>query len=78
MLPTLNPGQDVLVLCWFFKLKKGDLVVFKKDGKEMIKRIQNINGRVCFVTGDNEKESTDSRNFGSINKSLVIGKVIWY
>lgn len=88
MLPTLKPGQDILVLCWFFKLKLGDLVAFKKDGKEMIKRIQKTDdspgeasakrGRRIFVIGDNERESTDSRNFGWIDKKDIIGKVIWF
>ena len=78
MLPTLKPNQDILVWCWFYTPKKGDLVAFKKQGKEMIKRIQKVRGREYFVIGDNKKESTDSRNFGWINKSEIIGKVIWY
>lgn len=78
MLPVLKPGHDVLVLCWFFKLKAGDLIVFKKSGKEMIKRIQSCNGRSIFVIGDNKKESTDSRNFGPVDRAQIIGKVLWY
>ncbi len=78
MLPTLKPNQDVLVLCWLFKLKVGDLVAFKKDGKMMIKRIHLYHGRSINVIGDNEKESTDSRSFGLIKKEQIIGKVIWY
>lgn len=78
MLPILKPGQDVLVLCWFLKLKVGDLIVFKKNGKEMIKKIQKVRKQEYFVVGDNPKESTDSRNFGWIKKSEIIGKVIWY
>jgi len=78
MLPILKPGQDVLVWCWFVKLKVGDLVAFKKDGKGMIKRIESFNGRGIFVSGDNESGSTDSRTFGPIKKNQIIGKVIWY
>lgn len=86
MLPTLKPGQDVLVLCWFYKLKVGGLVAFKKDSKEMIKRVRQLSsdlpvrqaGRGMFVQGDNSKESTDSRKFGPIKKEEIIGKVIWY
>ncbi len=77
MLPTLKPGQDVLVLCWFFKLRVGDIVAIKVNGKEMVKRIQTIVDRGYFVIGDNEKESTDSRSFGWIDKKDIIGKVIW-
>ena len=78
MLPTLKAGQDVLVFCWFYTLKVGDLVAFKKNGREMIKRIQKVRGREYYVIGDNKKESTDSRKFGPIDKSQIIGKVIWF
>lgn len=79
MLPTLKSGQDVLAWCWFVKLKVGDIVVFKKDGKEMVKRVRQISSdRGTFVQGDNERESTDSRKFGPIKRSQIIGKVIWY
>ncbi|MBI2018185.1 S26 family signal peptidase [Candidatus Daviesbacteria bacterium] len=78
MLPTLKPGQDVLVWCWFYKLKVGDIVAIKINVKEMIKRVRQMSSdRGAFVQGDNEKESTDSRNFGWINKKDIIGKVIW-
>lgn len=78
MLPKLKPGQDVLVLCWFFKIEKGDLVAIKKQGKDMIKRVKAIKESEIFVLGDNEKVSLDSRNFGWIENSEIIGKVIWY
>ena len=79
MLPTLKPGQDVLVLCWFYEPKVGDIVVIRKHGKEMVKRISKLLDRkeMIFVTGDNEKESTDSRQFGPIRKDQIIGKVIY-
>lgn len=88
MLPTLKPGQDILVLCWFYKPKAGDIVAIKVNGKEMVKRVRHMSSgplrlvgdeasRGTFVQGDNEKESTDSRNFGWINKKDIIGKVIW-
>ena len=78
MLPTLKSGDDVLVLCWFFKLEIGDLVAIKKEGKEMIKRIKSIKGKEIFVLGDNKKESTDSRELGPIKINQIIGKVIWF
>lgn len=78
MLPTLKRGQDILVLCWFYKLEKGDLVAVKKDAKDMIKRIKAIKEEEIFVLGDNEKVSLDSREFGWVKKEEIIGKVIWY
>lgn len=78
MLPTLKPGQDVSVLCWFYKIQIGDLVVFKKNGRDMIKRVQKIHQGKLFVLGDNPKASTDSRKFGWIDQDQISGKVIWY
>lgn len=80
MLPTLKTGQDILCFNWayiFSRPKIGDIVVIRHQGKEMIKRIQKYDDRQVFVTGDNKKESTDSRNFGLIDKSNIIGKVIF-
>lgn len=80
MLPTLKPGQDVLVFNWayiFSKPKKGDIVIIKYKGKEMIKRVQMYHDRGIFVIGDNARYSTDSRKFGLIEQSDVIGKVIF-
>ena len=80
MFPNLQSAQDILCFNWayvFFKPKRGDIVVIKHQGKEMVKRIQKIDDRQIFVQGDNQKESTDSRNFGPIDKSEIIGKVIF-
>lgn len=77
MNPILKEGQDVLVSSWLYKPKVGDIVVIKKNGKEMIKRIQTIRDRDIFVIGDNVSESTDSRHFGPIEKAQIVGKIIF-
>lgn len=80
MFPSLKPGQDILCFNWayiFFKLKKGDIVVIKHNGREIIKRIEKIDDSSVCVIGDNREESTDSRDFGLIDKSKIIGKVIF-
>lgn len=78
MLPTLRTGQDILVRCWLYKIKMGDIVVIKVNGKEMVKRIRQIShDRKVFVQGDNEKESTDSRSFGLLSKDQIVGKVVY-
>lgn len=80
MLPTLKSSQDVLVFNWayiFSRPKKGDIVVIKINGREMLKRIQKVHDRELFVEGDNKTESTDSRKFGAVDKSEIIGKVIF-
>lgn len=78
MLPTLKEGQDVLSFNWAYlgkKPKVGDIVVIKQDGKEMVKRVQKVDGRRIFVEGDNKEESTDSRYFGPISRDQIVGKV---
>lgn len=82
MLPTLKPGDHVLVnrMSYIFKLpRKDDIVAVKdpRDGKILIKRITKIKGSKYFVTGDNKEESTDSRKFGMLDMSDIIGKVIY-
>lgn len=80
MVPTLQPGQDVLSFNWAYlgkKPKVGDIVVVKVNGKDMVKRIHKVNGRGVYVMGDNQGESTDSRNFGTVKMDQIVGKVIY-
>ena len=81
MTPTLAAGDTVLVnrLAYRFKkLQKGDIVALldPRDGKVLIKRITQVKGKQYFVEGDNKNASTDSRVFGMIKRSDIIGKVI--
>lgn len=81
MEPTLQQGQNVLVssIPYFFsKPKVGDIVSFKKTGKVFIKRISGIDEDKYFVSGDNKKDSMDSRRFGWILKKDIIGKVVYF
>lgn len=58
-----------------------DVILFHAKGDEktvLVKRIagiESINGQTYYyVLGDNSDNSTDSRNFGMISDSLVIGR----
>ncbi len=61
----------------FFKLKKGDIVLFEKEpyGK-LMKRIINLEPDLIEVHGHNDN-SVDSRFFGRISRSSVFAKVIY-
>ena len=77
MYPTFKEGQDVLSINWFLNPKVGDIIVLKKNGKELIKRIEKIENDKVFVVGDNTDESTDSRHFGAVNIDQIVGKVVY-
>ncbi len=77
MQPALDPGQLVVGTGLYKDLKAGDVIVFKHDGLEKIKRISKIEHGHLYVVGDNPKESTDSRKFGWITQGYVVGKVVW-
>ncbi len=79
MKPTLKVGQSVISFNWnyfFFKPKENDIVVAQVNNRLIIKRIKRINLSQIWLEGDNLIESSDSRIFGWINKSHIIGKII--
>jgi nickel-type superoxide dismutase maturation protease len=62
------------------KIKAGDIVVFQHPVYgTMIKKVDYIspNGEEIFVLGTHP-ESTDSRQFGPLQRRQLIGKVIWH
>jgi signal peptidase I len=76
MLPSLRPGQ--IVVGWRVgRPKVGDIVVIKHDRLEKIKRVSKIKGHKVYVLGDNAAVSTDSRQFGYIDQTQIIGRLIW-
>ncbi len=77
MMPTLKPGQEILVSSLpylFFKPKIGDIIAFKDGADFVIKRIKNLKGGKYEVKGDNHE---DSKEFGWIERKRIIGKVIY-
>lgn len=76
MLPALKPNQIVLAYKTR-RFKVGDIVIVAHDGKEKIKRISELQAGKVFVVGDNEAESTDSRQFGWLNTRQLIAKVVF-
>ncbi len=77
MEPYVKSGALVIARGFFMRLKKYDVVVVQQNGIEKIKRILHIRHGELFLIGDNPTKSTDSRHFGWIPQSQVIGKVIW-
>jgi nickel-type superoxide dismutase maturation protease len=81
MLPTIRDGESVRVdlQAYTTSQPRVDEVVlvrhpFVKDMR-MIKRITAIENGRYVVRGDNARESTDSRSFGSLAISQILGRI---
>lgn len=77
MSPTLRPGQLVVGRRRCRDLNTGDIVIFLRNGREIIKRVQEIKESKMYVVGDNASRSTDSRHYGCIDVKAVVAKLIW-
>ena len=76
MLPTLKPGDTILV--WrFSKPKVGDIVVAYPKGVPIIKRVEKTKNGQLFLVGDNPQKSTDSRQFGWVDRKQILGLVLF-
>lgn len=78
MAPTLREGDVVLVeRCSTVKI--GEIVIARhpyKQSVKVLKRIGEINASGDYIlVGDNPAASTDSRTFGPIRRSQIIGNV---
>lgn len=76
MAPMLKPGQLILATALRRRLRPGQVVVLRKNNRELIKRIERIEFDKVFVIGDNPDASTDSRQFGWLDMSTVVARVI--
>lgn len=81
MHPNFKNGE-FLIVKRKFTLKLNNVYVFKDpEGDICIKRLTNIIvgafGEVqCYFTGDNAEDSIDSRDYGLVRSSSVIGEVV--
>ena len=77
MLPTLQPGDRLLVLR--ASGRPGDVVVThdpRGPGRELIKRVSAADPSGVTLRGDNAAASTDARVFGAIPADAVQWRVI--
>lgn len=74
MEPNFRDGDYVFVLPYILtKPKKGDVVVLRKRGVLMIKRIEAERNSSVIVRGDNQKRSS---RFAA-KKDTIIGRVLF-
>lgn len=84
MSPAYNPGDWLLVDLHAYRHRlplPGEAVIIRdvrQPARQLIKRIYRVSddGQLD-VRGDNSFESTDSRQFGLVTPSLLVGKVQW-
>lgn len=77
MVPVLPPGTLVFGLRWFAQLRPGRVVIFEREDRETIKRLERVESDGLFVLGDHPETSTDSRHYGVIPRESVESVVIW-
>lgn len=92
MEPGFSSGERILVNRLNYVLRKprrGEVVIVRDprdESRELLKRIVAVPGDIVegirlrpnayFVKGDNERQSTDSRAFGPLDRDLIAGKVL--
>ncbi|MEO5690879.1 MAG: S26 family signal peptidase [Candidatus Saccharimonadales bacterium] len=74
MLPYLRSGETVICIT-NPRYTVGDIVIAKRGDIEVIKRITKIEQERLWIEGDNSSKSTDSRQFGWIDKSDILGSM---
>lgn len=72
MSPALR-NQQLILFVRQSTPHSGDIIMFLHDGKEMVKRVLQTHTNRVWVEGDNKNHSTDSRHFGWVDKSAILG-----
>lgn len=83
MLPLLAPGQEVLIDAAAYRRRSpqpDDIVVAyhpQQPHLRIIKRIEFVasEGRF-YLKGENSSESSDSRQFGLVSQTQIVGQVV--
>jgi len=82
MRPGLEPGDRLLVV-GFLRPRPGDVVAVvdpRDAGRVLVKRVAAVDasgGGLITVLGDFPEASTDSRTFGAVDRSLVLGRAVY-
>lgn len=79
MEPTFHEGEIVWVYTWayiFNEPKVGDVVIFRLEKQSLVKRVAGVKDNKVILFGDNSRDSFDSKEFGEVVLSQVVGKVL--
>ena len=82
MYPVLAPGDEVLVDRRAYKRKSpqiGEIVIAQHPHNSDLRIIKRVTGSLpdgrLILEGDFEEASTDSRDYGPVAVSLIVGRV---
>lgn len=94
MEPTLERGSYIIGCRIYSNLETGDIIIFRHDGKLLVKRIAAVEGDMVessrisltvpedcyYVLGDNADNSYDSRSWTDpfVRKADVVAKLILF
>jgi len=79
MVPVLKSGDIVFARkIHHMHIYANSIVIANINGKEIIKRVGIVKNGKVFLIGDNKAASTDSRTFGLVSCSVVLGKVVFW
>lgn len=74
MEPSLHAGDVVFILPKTPRVH--DIAIASLNGREVIKRVQRIEKGKYYLVGDNRIESIDSRHYGFVSKTDILGTIM--
>jgi len=82
MLPALHDGQLLIVEMLSYRRRDprpGEVVIFTTaSGRTLIKRVARLTtAGAVYVLGDNAAESNDSRRFGAVPRTALMGRAVF-
>lgn len=80
MEPQYSEGSLLFVSKFLRRFVRRKSVVVAADprsGRNILKRVEQIKGGKIYLSGDNSSMSTDSREFGPVEKKSILGKVLF-
>jgi nickel-type superoxide dismutase maturation protease len=79
MLDALHPGDRLVVVPWA-SVRPGDVVAARdprQPARILVKRVAGSADGALDLIGDNTPASTDSRHFGPVPRSLLVGRAVY-
>jgi nickel-type superoxide dismutase maturation protease len=80
MIPTLAPGDRLLVVPPGRPFRPGDLVALhdpEVPARLLVKRVSAVSPEGVHVRGDNDGASRDSRDFGDVPPAAILGVAVY-